>query len=39
MDAINYRAASFYRAHGFIQLPESMRLILPMQTIAATIDT
>jgi hypothetical protein len=27
--------AKFYAAHGFIQLQESMRLILPMQTIAA----
>ena len=39
VDAIDERAASFYRAHGFIQLSDSMRLILPMQTIAATIDT
>jgi GNAT superfamily N-acetyltransferase len=34
VDAIDERAARFYRAHGFIALPESMRLILPMQTIA-----
>jgi GNAT superfamily N-acetyltransferase len=36
-DAINERAAKFYAAHGFIQLPESMRLVLPMRTIAAMI--
>jgi hypothetical protein len=29
VDAIDDRAARFYRAHGFIPLPESMRLILP----------
>lgn len=38
-DAINARAAKFYAAHGFIQLSESMRLVLPMQTIAAMIET
>ena len=37
VDAIDERAANFYKAHGFIQLPESMRLILPMRTIAALI--
>ena len=35
VDAIDEQAASFYRAHGFIKLPDSMRLILPMRTIAA----
>jgi GNAT superfamily N-acetyltransferase len=35
VDAIDERAAKFYAAHGFIQLPESNRLILPMRTIAA----
>jgi GNAT superfamily N-acetyltransferase len=34
VDAIDEKAANFYKAHGFIPLPESMRLILPMQTIA-----
>jgi GNAT superfamily N-acetyltransferase len=33
VDAINEGAASFYTAHGFVRLPESMRLILPMRTI------
>jgi GNAT superfamily N-acetyltransferase len=35
VDALDERAARFYAAHGFMQLPESMRLILPMQTIGA----
>ncbi len=38
VDAIDARAAKFYAAHGFQQLPESMRLILPMRTIAAMIE-
>ena len=38
VDAIDERAARFYAAHGFIQLPESMRLVLPMRTIAALIQ-
>ncbi len=38
VDAIDERAAKFYAAHGFIQLPESMRLILPMVSIAALVE-
>jgi predicted GNAT family N-acyltransferase len=34
VDAIDDRAVRFYQAHGFIKLPESMRLILPVRTIA-----
>ena len=34
VDALDERAASFYAAHGFIRLPESLRLVLPMQTIS-----
>jgi GNAT superfamily N-acetyltransferase len=37
VDAIDEHAASFYRAHGFLPLPDSMRLMLPMQTIAKLI--
>jgi predicted GNAT family N-acyltransferase len=33
VDAIDDRATRFYRAHGFIRLPESMRLVLPMRAI------
>ena len=38
VDAIDERAAKFYAAHGFLQLPDSMRLVLPMRTIAAFIQ-
>jgi GNAT superfamily N-acetyltransferase len=38
VDAIDERAARFYSAHGFIQLTDSMRLILPMRTVAALIQ-
>lgn len=33
VDAIDQHAVNFYQAHGFIKLPESMRLVLPMQSI------
>lgn len=33
VDALDEGAASFYAAHGFVRLPESMRLILPMRTV------
>jgi predicted GNAT family N-acyltransferase len=38
VDAIDAHAAKFYAAHGFIQLADSMRLLLPMRTIAALIQ-
>jgi predicted GNAT family N-acyltransferase len=34
VDAIDEGAVAFYQAHGFIKLPSSMRLILPMRSIA-----
>lgn len=37
VDAIDERAAEFYRVHGFIRLPESMRLVLPMRTIGGLV--
>jgi ribosomal protein S18 acetylase RimI-like enzyme len=37
VDAIDERAARFYRAHGFIRLPESMRLVMPMRTIGGAV--
>ena len=37
-DAISEASAKFYGSHGFIRLPESMRLVLPMRTIAALIQ-
>lgn len=33
VDAISERAAKFYESHGFIQLPESRRLVLPMSVV------
>jgi GNAT superfamily N-acetyltransferase len=38
VDAIDERAANFYRAHGFLRLPESMRLILPLRTIEQGLE-
>jgi GNAT superfamily N-acetyltransferase len=35
VDAIDQRAVRFYQAHGFIRLPDSLRLIIPMRLIAA----
>ena len=37
VDAMDERAAGFYEAHGFIRLVDSMRLIIPMQTMASLI--
>lgn len=34
VDALDEKAAAFYSAHGFLRLPESSRLVLPMQTVA-----
>lgn len=34
VDAIDEKAAAFYVAHGFIQLSETSRLILPMRTVS-----
>jgi predicted GNAT family N-acyltransferase len=33
VDAIDEHAAGFYEGHGFVRLPESLRLILPMDVI------
>jgi GNAT superfamily N-acetyltransferase len=33
VDALDARASAFYAAHGFVRLPESMRLVLPMTLI------
>jgi GNAT superfamily N-acetyltransferase len=34
VDALNERAAAFYESFGFKPLPESLRLVLPMRSIA-----
>jgi GNAT superfamily N-acetyltransferase len=33
VDAISEQAAAFYEAHGFVRLPESLRLVLPVRAI------
>jgi GNAT superfamily N-acetyltransferase len=33
VDATNERAAAFYEGHGFVRLPDSLRLVLPMRAI------
>lgn len=33
VEAIDESAAGFYAAHGFVRLPESLRLVLPMRVI------
>ena len=33
VDALNEGAAGFYAAYGFIRLPESQRLVLPMRVV------
>jgi GNAT superfamily N-acetyltransferase len=37
VDALDERAARFYEVHGFTRLADSMRLILPMQTVARLV--
>jgi hypothetical protein len=34
VDALDEKAAAFYAAHGFVRLPESPRLVLPMKALA-----
>jgi GNAT superfamily N-acetyltransferase len=39
VDALNERAAEFYRQFGFIALPgQQLKLFLPMDTVAALVD-
>jgi hypothetical protein len=37
VDAIDDRAAAFYEGNGFLRLPDSLRLVLPMETIRRSI--
>lgn len=37
VDAISDKAASFYEANRFLRLPDSLRLVLPMQAIGKLI--
>ena len=38
VDALTDRAAAFYEAHGFLRLPDSLRLVLPMRTIEQMLE-
>ncbi len=38
VDAINERAAAFYEGNGFVRLPDSLRLVLPMRTIQRLLE-
>jgi hypothetical protein len=38
VDAINERAAAFSEGNGFVRLPDSLRLVLPMQMIQRLMD-
>ena len=37
VDAIDATACGFYAAHGFVRLPDSMRLVLPISSIAKLV--
>ena len=37
VDALDESAARFYAAHGFLRLPDSARLVLPMVTVATLL--
>lgn len=37
VDALDEAAASFYAVHGFIRLPQSLRLMLPIWTVAQLV--
>jgi GNAT superfamily N-acetyltransferase len=38
VDTINERAAAFYEGNGFVRLPDSLRLVLPMHTIRRLVE-
>ncbi len=38
VDAINDRAAAFYEGNGFVRLPDSLRLVLPMHAIQRLVE-
>lgn len=39
IDAMSEQVAVFYEAHGFVRLPDSLRLILPMRAIGKLIES
>ena len=38
VEAINERAATFYEGNGFVRLPDSLRLVLPMHAIQRLVE-
>jgi GNAT superfamily N-acetyltransferase len=38
VEAINERAAAFYEGNGFVRLPDSLRLVLPMHAIQRLVE-
>ena len=38
VDAISEQAVAFYEANGFVRLPDSLRLVLPMRVIAKLLE-
>jgi ribosomal protein S18 acetylase RimI-like enzyme len=38
VDAINDRATAFYEGNGFVRLPDSLRLVLPMHAIQRLVE-
>lgn len=38
VDAISERAAAFYEGNGFVRLPDSLRLVLPMRAIQRVVS-
>ena len=38
VDALDEAAAGFYAAHGFVRLPDSLRLVLPMRMTAGSSE-
>ena len=38
VDALDEAAAGFYTAHGFVRLPESPRLVLPMRVVGEIVE-
>jgi GNAT superfamily N-acetyltransferase len=38
VDALDEAAAGFYAAHGFVRLPDSLRLVLPMRVAGGSAE-
>jgi hypothetical protein len=38
VDALDEPAADFYAAHGFVRLPDSLRLVLPMRLAGGSAE-